>query len=305
MSCLDGTSAPFDRFEPDDDLLSKLCLTRQSGELHAGMRTWCHTLALDGGEVTHAFLGHGTRVGPAHFGGCTVVLRVGGMTLADDALLPPAPFSEVMVYPDGAIPATRYLDGTHEFTVLRTGSAAAARAPERLTIPLVEPLWQLILMLRKGESIEQSSRGVHRLMSCAESCLSTSMPDVVRRAMHFLDTNWESGAKASEAARHVGLSRSHLYRAFEATLGIGVRSYVLRLRLHRAAGLLWGTPMSIGDVATTCGFYDQAHLSREMARHFHLAPQAFRGLAPCLGKVRLQGVQFLGGPRSSIGDVLR
>jgi AraC-like DNA-binding protein len=65
-------------------------------------------------------------------------------------------------------------------------------------------------------------------------------------------------------AREVGWSRRHLSERFRAELGIPPKVAARVLRFERARRLLQRPERpALADVATTCGFYDQAHLNRE------------------------------------------
>jgi AraC-like DNA-binding protein len=65
-------------------------------------------------------------------------------------------------------------------------------------------------------------------------------------------------------AREVGWSRRHLGARFRAELGISPKAAARVIRFDRARTML-AQPVRRGlaDVAATCGFYDQAHLTRE------------------------------------------
>lgn len=77
-----------------------------------------------------------------------------------------------------------------------------------------------------------------------------------------------------QMAAHVGLSSSHFARLFRQACGMTPWTYVVNLRLDRAARLL-GEGESISDVAFGCGFSDQAHLSRRFKQRYGTSPSAF------------------------------
>ncbi|MFH7596436.1 AraC family transcriptional regulator [Streptomyces racemochromogenes] len=73
-------------------------------------------------------------------------------------------------------------------------------------------------------------------------------------------------------AEEVGWSRSYLGRRFSEQVGLTPKASARVLRFRRAAQLLTGGPVDLAGIAATCGFYDQAHLTREF--------RALAGLTP-------------------------
>lgn len=80
--------------------------------------------------------------------------------------------------------------------------------------------------------------------------------------------------RLSDAARVAGLSESRLSHLFQAELRLPFRSYVLWLRLMRAAELTT-LGQSVTDAAHGAGFADGAHLSRVCRRMFGITPSEF------------------------------
>ena len=75
-------------------------------------------------------------------------------------------------------------------------------------------------------------------------------------------------------AEMVGLTESHLIRAFHQEFGLPPHAYHLRLRLARAVDLL-GCGLPVATVASECGFADQSHLSRKFKEVYGLTPAAW------------------------------
>lgn len=80
--------------------------------------------------------------------------------------------------------------------------------------------------------------------------------------------------RLAEAAGVARLSESRLSHLFRAELGLPFRSYVLWLRLMRAAELTT-QGLSVTDAAHGAGFADGAHLSRVCRRMFGIPPSEF------------------------------
>jgi AraC family transcriptional regulator len=52
--------------------------------------------------------------------------------------------------------------------------------------------------------------------------------------------------------------------------------WLLTQRGNRAKALLRETSMPIADIAVTCGFADQSHLTRVFSKAFRISPGAWR-----------------------------
>lgn len=79
----------------------------------------------------------------------------------------------------------------------------------------------------------------------------------------------DSGGRisVSELAGDTGYSRQHLSRRFRDEFGLSPKLAARVLRFDRAGAMLQRVPsfVSVAQVATTCGYYDQAHLYRDFA----------------------------------------
>lgn len=80
------------------------------------------------------------------------------------------------------------------------------------------------------------------------------------------------GALANTAGRHP----VHLARSFKRAYGKTVGEYARELRVRHAAGLLRSTLMPIADIALSCGFCDQAHLSHSFRIVYGCSPSRYR-----------------------------
>jgi AraC-like DNA-binding protein len=67
----------------------------------------------------------------------------------------------------------------------------------------------------------------------------------------------------SALARHIGWSRAHLTDRFQAEFGLGPKTAARIFRFERACRALKANPRQLADVAQSCGYYDQAHMTRE------------------------------------------
>jgi transcriptional regulator GlxA family with amidase domain len=77
-------------------------------------------------------------------------------------------------------------------------------------------------------------------------------------------------------ARSCGLSRSHFIRAFKISMGLPPHHWLMRHRIERARELLARTNESIAEIAISCGFADQSHLTRVFRALVGVSPAAWR-----------------------------
>lgn len=79
-----------------------------------------------------------------------------------------------------------------------------------------------------------------------------------------------------DIATACGVSRSHFIRGFKDVTGVTPYQWRLHQRIERARDLLVGTRLPLADVAISCGFSDQSHMTRTFTRLTGAAPGAWR-----------------------------
>ncbi len=97
-----------------------------------------------------------------------------------------------------------------------------------------------------------------------------------RQGAAFLQQNYSRPVGVEEAARQAGVSRSCLYRAFQAEFGCPPSVYLTRYRVQRAAQLLRHSALPVGMVATSVGFEDAFYFSRVFRREMGKSPSEYR-----------------------------
>ena len=103
-----------------------------------------------------------------------------------------------------------------------------------------------------------------------------SAADYARQGAIFLQQNYSRPIGVEELARQVGVSRSHLYRAFQRELGLSPSAYLTRFRIQRACQLLRHSKLSVSAVAASVGYEDPLYFSRAFKRETGLSPLAYR-----------------------------
>ena len=97
-----------------------------------------------------------------------------------------------------------------------------------------------------------------------------------RQGAAFLQQNYSRSIGVDEAARQAGVSRSCLYRAFQAEFGCSPSAYLIRYRIQRATQLLRHSALPISAVAASVGFEDPLYFSRAFRRAVGQSPTEYR-----------------------------
>jgi AraC-like DNA-binding protein len=92
-------------------------------------------------------------------------------------------------------------------------------------------------------------------------------------------------------AREIGWSPRHFGRRFFRETGVMPKVAARRLRFDRARRMVEGTTTLLADVARSCGYSDQSHMTRDFAQFAGSAPGALRARSrglpgPALSAVR-------------------
>lgn len=164
---------------------------------------------------------------------------------------------------------------------------AAVDHPGWADRPLLEEVDRLHEALTMpGDAFEAESRltvvrdrlGRHLTGTGVDAAQVRDAP-VARRLRDLLDARVVEGVTLDAAAGELGVSATHLVRAFGAEYGIAPHRYLTGRRLDRARRLLL-SGRSAADVAVSVGFHDQAHLTRHFRRLLGTTPAAYaRGAA--------------------------
>ncbi|NRA52478.1 MAG: response regulator, partial [Phaeodactylibacter sp.] len=97
------------------------------------------------------------------------------------------------------------------------------------------------------------------------------------KAVGIVEANLnDSEFGVSEFAKHLGMSRSVLYRKFSALTDQSVKEFINMIRLKKAAEMLrMGTCESISEVAYSVGFSDAQYFSKKFKKHYNMTPTQY------------------------------
>jgi AraC-like DNA-binding protein len=97
-----------------------------------------------------------------------------------------------------------------------------------------------------------------------------------RKAVWYLEGNFQRDVRIQDAAAFVGLSRSQLFRVFQKLDGMSPMAYLNGLRVEQAARLLRGTGLTLEQVAASSGFASVRRLSAMFRAATGISPGAYR-----------------------------
>jgi len=104
-------------------------------------------------------------------------------------------------------------------------------------------------------------------------------PQWLRRATEIVETRFLQRLCLTEIASEVGVHYVHLSRQFHKYNRCTVGELIRRRRVQYACQLLAYSRTPLAEIALTCGFSDQSHLSFLFKRYMGLSPSKFRSLA--------------------------
>jgi AraC-like DNA-binding protein len=146
-------------------------------------------------------------------------------------------------------------------------------------VTLVEQVEALVAELSHPErSVECATtiRAVLERLTSLGAVASSPGPQAtsLSRVRDHLRDNPGDSVPIADLADLVGLTESHLIRAFHREFGLPPHAYHLRRRLAAASELL-ASGLSVSTVSYECGFADQSHLSRKFKEVYGLTPAAW------------------------------
>jgi AraC family transcriptional regulator len=128
---------------------------------------------------------------------------------------------------------------------------------------------------------------VHGTLLEAASLLRQQIPRPAREGGRLLD--WQAHKVRDYIDSHITepilvadlcalVQRSEAYfsRSFKRTFGESPHSFVIRRRVELAAQFMLTTDASLSDIASECGFADQAHLCKHFRQSVGETPAAWR-----------------------------
>ena len=134
--------------------------------------------------------------------------------------------------------------------------------------------WEL---RREARRQELAFRALELLLEVSEVMFPEESYQAILPAIALMDRAEGSERLRLEGLAHAcNLSVTGFTGLFRRLTGDSPMSFYQKRRLSRAAAVLLTSQASLGEIAQSCGFYDQFHLSREFKRRYGVSPRQYR-----------------------------
>ena len=98
----------------------------------------------------------------------------------------------------------------------------------------------------------------------------------MRQFLEYIEENLEQEISLEEMAASAGVSKTEVLRCFHKTLQTTPYSYVMEVRLAKAADLLAQTGLSVGEIASRTGFNQQSYFGKRFKEKTGMTPLEYR-----------------------------
>jgi AraC family transcriptional regulator len=95
----------------------------------------------------------------------------------------------------------------------------------------------------------------------------------LRPVFEYIQEHLDQQLTLTELSQLAGISPSHFARSFKEVTGVTPHQYVLNARVERAKALLLQGKLTIAEIASNVGFFDQSHFTRYFKRLTGVTPQ--------------------------------
>jgi AraC family transcriptional regulator len=95
----------------------------------------------------------------------------------------------------------------------------------------------------------------------------------LRHVIEYIHDNLDHHLTLAELSLVAGMSPYHFARTFKQVTGVPPHQYVLNVRVEQAKSLLLQGKLTIAEIASQVGFFDQSHLTRYFKRLVGVTPQ--------------------------------
>ena len=138
--------------------------------------------------------------------------------------------------------------------------------------PLIEGQWDT----RAESELVAALRSLWRnYRTTADESHDANDLHAVERAREYIGARFARQVRLASIAAECGLSAFQLIRVFQRVLGVSPYAYLVQLRVNRARDMLH-QGVGVSEVAYSCGFSDQSHLTRVFKKAVGVPPGMYQ-----------------------------
>lgn len=100
---------------------------------------------------------------------------------------------------------------------------------------------------------------------------------VIDSLLNYMHMHYAERLNVGMLAKQTGYSESRLSHLFTAATGRSPIRYLNDIRLKASREMLIATDLSVGEIASACGFDDPLYYSRRFRKRYGISPTEFRG----------------------------
>ncbi|MGM0175039.1 helix-turn-helix transcriptional regulator [Enterococcus sp. DIV0800] len=182
------------------------------------------------------------------------------------------------------------IDGINDLSALKSQTSLnnTVILPTSFQLDQPEKIAVLINQLLNNEKIYQyTQRGndfylTLLLISISDDFLkrlarnSTNKVKKTALIAEWIRVNISNDLSLATIANHFGINPNYLSRIFKQEQGLGIKEYILTIKLNYAKRLLTTTNLSINEIAEQAFFYDAKHFMRVFKQKNSLTPSQYR-----------------------------
>ncbi|MDQ8195983.1 helix-turn-helix domain-containing protein [Coraliomargarita sp. SDUM461004] len=107
----------------------------------------------------------------------------------------------------------------------------------------------------------------------------------IGEVLSYMETHYHEPFDIEKVTQISGMSRRNFYRIFANITEKSPMSYLLHLRIARAAHLLQTTEKNVTEIAFECGFDDSNYFSRQFRKTMGMPPRAYKSQKAPIGNL--------------------
>lgn len=108
------------------------------------------------------------------------------------------------------------------------------------------------------------------------NAMPSGKPSFAESAKKYIYENLDKRITIHDICREIGCSKTTLISSFKKEFGTTVNAAITEAKLNEAKRLLRINKMSISEIASATGFYDQAYFSKVFSAKFGISPSEYR-----------------------------